>query len=306
MNVLTRLARLVGFLGVAAVALAGLAGCTSILGLNLDRPLDAGPADVVTPLDASSGDGSPDAPDVGVVVDSGPGTAPYTFDNPLQIDASSLFNEYGVNTVATTAEGGAPLTPMDGTGSSDNDDFPTQAKLAALGSGGTGLPDDAKFQKNSGGLVPTPQVQLAWNNSVNNINSVSFSSTVATDLTLNVPPYKYSQLQLYATGTGGSSQINYTLSYAEGGPVSNNIVLADWCVYNTIPANTAVLTAVDRVEFNGTVFNNKYLCAIWAINLNPDPAKTLVSFTFSDSGSGVGSNTSYFTFYGATAWYTPQ
>jgi hypothetical protein len=261
---------------------------------------DCGDATTSPPQDGGTGptsDAGVDGGDGGSA-EASPGS-PYTFFDPLQIDASSLFNEYGVNTVATTAEGGAALTPMDGTGAGENDDFPTQSKLVALGSGGTGLPDNGAFQKNG---TTTPAVQLAWNNSVNSINSVSLSSTTATDLTLNVPPYRYNQVQLYATGTGGSSQINYTLNYASGQPVIGSLVLADWCVYDSVPANTYVLASIDRVEFNGTVFNSKYLCAIFAINLNPDPARTLVSFTFSDTGSGVGSNTSYFTFYGATAW----
>jgi hypothetical protein len=307
MNVLARAPSSVRMLAASTVT---LVGCQSILGIDSNRPLDTGspdgdtghqdaagesdatPSDAFPASDASDANVGVDAAEASTTTDAGPDSG-YTFLDPLQVDASSLFN---ANSVATTAVGGAPLTPMDGTGPSDDNDFPTQSEVDQIGGSGTGLPDDAFFAASGSSM---PNVRLAWSDSSNVLNSIVVSSTAPTPYTLDLPPAQYTQVQIYATGTGGASTVNYTFMYSDSSTTQNAIVLPDWCVGKVTTNGQYVLASVDRVENNGTLFNDAYLCNIYALDLNPDPTKTLVSLTFSDTGSG---NTSYFIFYGATAW----
>ena len=254
---------------------------------------------------ADSGNGSDDGGDSGNGNDGGDsgngndgGTdaatdanTPYTFASPLQVDVSSIFN---ADTVATTATGGTALTAMDGTGQGDNNDFPTTSKVNALvDSGGSGLPDNAFFASNG---TTVPNVQLAWNNSSNVLNSVVASGTVGTAFTFNVPAAEYAQLQIYATGGNGSSTLNVTLHYTTGTDVKSTVAIPDWCT-GTLGSGEYKITSVDRVQ-NGNAFSGGILCSIYAINLNPDTTRSLSSVTFSDTGA----SNAYLVFYGATAW----
>jgi hypothetical protein len=282
-----------------------LAGCQSILGIESDRPLvppdgggnvDAGhPGDDGGASDGGGIDATGDAvdayeastPDADAGVDSGP---PTSFSKPLQIDASSIFN---ANSVLTTAVGGMALTPMDGNGGSGNNNFPTKSAVLAINDGGVGLPDDAFFPTNG---TTIPDVHLAWSNGSNVANSIVVSATAAKVFTLDVPPGPYSHVQLYATGGGGPSTLNYTLMYADSSSNSSTLSLPDWCL-GAAGSGQYVLVSVDRVE-NGNTFNGTYLCNIYALELNPDTGKSLTSIRFWDTGG----TTSYLVFYGATAW----
>jgi len=300
-----------------ALALA-LGACQSILGIDSDRPLvtapDGGPTEDSGPLthedsggidatpkgvdagdaglDATIGDSAPDGNAADVITDSGPSTS---LTNPVQIDMSSLFTNYGVNTVVTTAEGGVVLTPMDGTNTQegDNNDFPTLAEVTALG-GTKGLPNDAFFPTNN---ITIPNVQLAWNNSFNGLNSIVAESSAGTTFTFNVPPAQYSQIQLYATGGGGASTLNYSVMYADTTSTNATLSLQDWCVGGD-GTGQYVLVGVTRVQ-SGITLNTQYLCNIYALDLNPDTGKVVSSVTFWDSG---GTLSTYLVFYGATAW----
>ena len=303
--------------GVIVTALLA-AGCQSILGIDSDRPLvtsepasaDAGkpPADDASPprLDASTPDvsvvdaGGADAGDTNVTPDAAPEASapdtgtdsapPVSFTNPVQIDVSALLN---VNSVVTTTVGGMALTAMDGSGTGDGNDFPTVSFITTLSSTGRGLPDNAFFASNGTSI---PDVQLAWKNTQNAANSVVVSSTAGTTFTFDVPVAQYSQLQLYATGGGGASTLNYSLTYADATTVPSSLSVPDWCL-GTAASGQYILVSVDRVE-NGTTLNAAYLCNIYALDLNPDTGKALKSVTFWDTGGG----TTYLVFYGATAW----
>ena len=300
-----------------------LGACQSILGIDSDRPLvtasgDSGPtADDSGPvpqedsgggLDASptkgadGGDGgvdatitdsaAPDGDAADVITHSGPATS---LTNPVQVDMSSLFTNYGVNTVVTTTEGGVVLTPMDGPDISlgDNNDFPTVTEVLSLGKT-QGLPNDGFFPSNGATI---PNVQLAWNNSFNGLNSIVTESTAGTTYQFNVPQAQYSQIQIYATGGGGQSTLNYTLTYMDMTTTQGSPTLPDWCT--GVPGlGQYVLVSVYRVQ-SGTTLNNQFLCNIYALDLNPNPSKVLSSVTFSDTGSSL---TTYLVFYGATAW----
>ena len=214
---------------------------------------------------------------------------PYTFASPLQVDVSSIFN---ADTVATTTTGGTALTAMDG--SNNGSDFPTVSKVNTLvDSGGSGLPDNAFFPS-SGSSVPN--VQLAWSNSSNVLNSVVVSGTAGMKFTFDLPPAQYDQVQVYATGGNGGSTMNVTLHYTSGADGTASPSVPDWCTGST-GAGEYKVASVDRVV-NGTGFNNAFLCSIYAINLNPDKTRSLSSVTFSDSGN----SNEYLVFYGATAW----
>jgi hypothetical protein len=215
----------------------------------------------------------------------------YTFTSPLQVDVSSIFN---ANSVVTTATGGVALTPMDGTGGGDNNDFPTTSKVMTLvDSGGSGLPDNGFFASNG---TTVPNVQLAWNNGANVLNSVVASGTIGTAFTFNVPPAQYDQVQVYATGGNGGSTLMVTLHYTSGSDGTASLSVPDWCTGST-GAGEYKVVSVDRVQ-NGNTFSGGILCSIYAINLNPDATRSLASVTFSDSGS----SSAYLVFYGATAW----
>jgi hypothetical protein len=239
---------------------------------------DGAVVDVIVPIDAPV-----DAP-----VDSG-----YSFTHPIQIDASSLFN---VNTVATTATGGPALTPTDDSTPAADNDFGTQTKMTQLNASGIGVPDDAFFASNGSTI---PNVKLAWNNAYNNLNSLLVTSIAPASHTLKIPPGSYAQLQVYAMSTEGPSTVSFSLTYADGPAPAASYVFPDWCVGSLTAPGTYVLTRADRAQYNGTNFNGDHLCSIFAFDMNPDPARTLVSLSFDVAQT---TNESYFLFYGATAW----
>ena len=316
---MSRLARTSHRLGWLAAPAVALAGCQSILGFDSNRPLvtdqtsdggaeggktgdaaggggDGALGEDTGVVEASGADGNgaiadasdanPPLPDA---ADSGPSTS---FANPLQIDVSALFN---ANSVVTTAIGGMPLTPMDGNGTSDGNDFPTQSEVAALDAGpGKGLPDDAFFPSNG---TTIPAVQLAWTNASNRPNSIVVSSTSLMMFTFSVPTAPYAQVQIYATGGGGASTVNYSLNYADATTTPATLSLPDWCVSNPGSGQYPLIAFVDRVQ-NGVTLITSPQCTIYALDLNPNPGKALQSVTFWDSGGG----TTHFVFYGATAW----
>jgi hypothetical protein len=62
------------------------------------------------------------------------------------------------------------------------------------------------------------------------------------------------------------------------------------------------LASVDLVTHVGAAYDGRHLCDLYALNLDPDSTRTLVSFTFSVTGGDeYAPLTSYFAFYGATA-----
>lgn len=315
---MSRLARTSFCLRCIAASAAGLAGCQSILGIDSNRPLTQVPGSDAGDGGGQQGDGAAPPPDGGgssvadaaeegatadaaeagavdaadaSAADAGADGAPGTsFTHPIQIDASALFN---ANSVVTTTVGGMALTAMDGIGTNDNNDFPTQSEVLNLSPTGRGLPDDAFFPSNGATI---PNVQLAWRNTVNGPNSIVVSSTSGTVYTFAVPPAPYSQVQLYATGGGGASTLNYSLTYADSSTTPSTLSLPDWCI-GTAGSGQYVLASVHRVE-NGVTFNGGLLCNIYALDLNPDTGKALKSVSFWDTGG----STTYLVFYGATAW----
>jgi len=242
---------------------------------------------------ADSSDAERDASDSSVVADARADAATVSFANPLSIDVGALLVS---NTVFTTATGGVSVTPVDGPSAPADHAFPTQAEVAALG-GTVGLPNNAFF---SGNGTTVPKVQLAWDNA-NNVNNslvIPGNGDAGTTTTFDVPPATYSQVQVYATGGNGSSTLNVTLTYATGTPLTatSTVTVPDWCVPGTLPAGEYTLASAERVKLPTTF--DPTLCNIYAIDLNPDAARTLTKVAFVDEGS----SNEYVVFYGATAW----
>ena len=242
--------------------------------------------------DASDG-AREDASDGSIVADGRADAAPIGFSNPLSIDVSALLAS---STVVTTATGGVSVTPVDGPSLPADHAFPTQAEVAALG-GTYGLPNNAFFASNG---TTIPKVQLAWSNTSNVNNSLVMpgNGDAGAPATFDVPADNYSQVQIYATGGNGSSMLNVTLTYATGSPltVSSTVAVPDWCVPGALPAGEYTLASAERVKLP-TAFDPT-LCNIYAIDLNPDPARTLTKVALVDEGPSG----DYVVFYGATAW----
>jgi hypothetical protein len=158
------------------------------------------------------------------------------------------------------------------------------------------LPDNAFLPTNG---LTIPNVQLAWTNASNVGNSLVIPSNAGTSRAFDIPPGRFRQLQIYATGANGVSALNITLTYASGNPLNGNstVTVPDWCAPGTLPAGEYTLTSAHRVR-NQTTLDLTMLCNIYAIDLNPDPARTLTKVAFVAQGP-AGANV---VFYGATAW----
>jgi hypothetical protein len=294
-------------LGTIAASVLATLGCQSILGIDTDRPLDAGLDDAPKlPQDSGNGDGTTadtgggpiDASEGGVI--DAPPDSPYSLQSPLQIDISSLFN---ANTVVTSATGGAPLMAMDGMGASTNSDFATQHYIDTFFGAGNGLPDTALFQGDGTSIPQT--VQLAWSDTkLPAQNSMLVSGTSKNGYTIPVPSGHYSQVQLYATTTGGNTTLSYTHMYDDNSTTTGVIQLSDWCVpVSPLPNGQHVLGGSYRIQngmsgMDAGTLNTQYTCNIYALDLTAKQTKALVAVTLNYSGT----TTSYFVLYGAAAW----
>jgi hypothetical protein len=264
----------------------------SLDALSIDAPSEADANAAVEATDRDAGDsafgsGQGDASD-GSFDAAGADAPAVTFTNPLSIDVHALLAS---NTVVTTAPGGVRLSAMDGSGGHD---FPTHAEAIALDPAGIGLPDNAFFPSNGQTI---PNVQLAWTNAKNVGNSLVIPSSAGTSQAFDVPMGQYGHLQIYATGANGASTLLVTLTYASGAPPSANstVTVADWCTPGALPAGQYSFAVSQRVK--GQMLDSAR-CNIYAIDLNPDPARFLSRVAFVALGSAM----AYVTFYGATAW----
>ena len=277
-------------------------------------PVDAGPEDTGSPADASGGTdtGSPDAgtpdagspdsgtPDAGEDASStGPedassdagatDAAAMSFANPVQINTSIFFN---IDSVVTTATGGASITPLDGTGGGADSAFITQSAVNALDAGANvGLPDNAYFPSTGANI---PNVQLSWTNAANVNNTILFSSSTNATASFPVPTAMYDQLQIYVAVVNGGTNLQVALNYSDLTSTTSTISVPDWC--QGPGTGQFQLIAVPRLNIATNTLN--VTCGIVAINLNPNSAKSLISVSLTDQGSGNEATA----FYGATGW----
>src|SRR5262249_37540964 len=113
-------------------------------------------------------------------------------------------------------------TPIDGIGS----ELMTQ-RVANEDGGptGVGLPDDGAFPANS----DHPFVQLHWNNNEDVV--LSHNAHVLTaggSFAFNVPPSRYTNMQLYSLMTNGPGDVVFTLTYDDLSTDTKLITYADW------------------------------------------------------------------------------
>lgn len=250
---------------------------------------DASSSDASDASEGDSGDASDGA------TDSGDAAAPVSFNNPVQIDVSAIFNARTVVTTAPTTGASLTLVPMDGTG--NNDDFPTQAFVDKLPDSGPvfGLPNNGSFAATGTSI---PALQLAWNDSRNTQqDSLVIAGSPQTPFTFLVPAGKYTQVQLLATGGNGSATLAITLHYATGADTTFMMTLPDWCVPGTLGTDAHTLVGVDRI-IGGTTLDSSHICSIYALDLNPDSSRDLIQVGFTDQGG----TSNYLVFYGAVAW----
>ncbi len=258
---------------VTDVALALVPNGQASVGVGFD-PDDAG-------SDGAAGDAAIDA-----TADTGPVVS---FANPLQ-----LVVPFNANTVLSNPPGLMPLVPIDGNSISDGHDFATQNVAQALNSTSSGLPTSASF-----GPVGTtvPFVQLGWNNPAAN-NSFILANGSPTPIQVSIPPGQYQELQVYATSTLGGAVVQAAFTYEDGMVPLLPQTIPDWCVSGPLPSDVSILASSSRVS--GTaVIDTVNVCNIYAVNFEPDPARTLVGFSLLATSGTPGGN---FVLYGATAW----
>jgi hypothetical protein len=271
-------------------------------------------------FDATNGgsdSGPPGTKDSGAGSDTGSGPLPDTgppspFAGLVQIDVSSILT---ANTVATTQKpnSGAPIVWADGF--FGQHDFATNAEITALmpGAGYVGLPDTGHFAGNGATIPPA---QLAWNNSINNDNSVLLQNPfadagVANSLTFAVPSARYQQLQIYVTATHGSagvgSNLGVSVVYADKTSTASTVMVPAWdtnaATLDAGPAEHVLVSGVSAMDPTARTVSTGFTVSIFAIDLDPNPLKSLVRVTLVDRG---GDPTQYafetVLFYGATGW----
>ena len=209
-----------------------------------------------------------------------------SFTNPLQIDVSALLVD---DTIVNNGVGvlDATQVPMDGSGY----DLLTAAVGKQLGgANAVGLPNNATFAADAN----HPLVHLGWDNSNDGPNSRVVKSGFS--FTLPVPVDTYAQLQVYGLSTEGTSSMQFTLTYSDATTDIRNITFPDWYTDPAPAGQFFLINGLDRIGA-GLVFDSSKDPAVAGVNLNPNPAKTLVSVFVNHLASN-----GWFTFYGSTGW----
>jgi hypothetical protein len=211
-----------------------------------------------------------------------------SFSNPLQVDVSALLVD---DTVVNNGLGAldSVQTGIDG----QSNGMPTQSVATALGgANGVGLPDNATFAADGN----HPLVHLGWDNANNGPNSRIVLTNGS--FTLPVPADTYTQLQVYAISSEGPSAMKFTLTYSDATTDVRNITFGDWYDDPAASGLFFLINGLDRIgPPPGQMYQPEHDPAMAGTNLNPDPAKTLVSV----QAMHLASN-GWFVFYGATGW----
>lgn len=250
---------------------------------------DATAPDATTP-DASGTDASP--PDASGIDAGGDGAIIPSFNNPIQIDVSSIL---AIDTIATSGTGGTTILPtgaltsMDGSGY----DFYT-ATVATDNAVSGGVPANGLFAASG---TQNPVVQLHFSDPSTASNSLLLngpSPNNAQTFTFAVPAFAYAGLQIYGTSTEGSSALSITFTYSDTSTGSTSFTIPDW---GTNAASGAVFVLAGNLGRLGSgTYEQNYAFALYGANLSPDATKSLVSVQVTHSGTGR------FVFYGATGW----
>jgi hypothetical protein len=264
----------------------------------LDAGGDSGSANDAAGMDAGSDAGGVDAgSDAGAsdagAPDANPGSdGGSTFANPIQINVTSLLT---IDTVGASATGGIALSPtgaltsMDGSGY----DFYTTT-VASQHSVTGGLPANGLIPANG---TQNPAVQRHFSDTSTAANSLMLDGPLpnnGTTFTFAVPAQPYTQLQIYATSTEGTTSLSATLTYADTTTAAVPFTIPDWGT-NAATAPVFVL-AGGLARLGSGTFEGHDAFALYGVNLSPDSAKVLTQVTVTFTSG------KRFLFYGATGW----
>jgi hypothetical protein len=197
----------------------------------------------------------------------------------IQLDITALLDARPV----TTLTGGTLATwngGIDGGGKGDG--YLTMA--AALSNGDHephALPDAATFPA----TARHPEIVLHYANG-DGEGKQAHAVSGAGAFSLPVPAHRYSGLFLALTSAEGESRLHCTLTYADGAVV-RDVVCPDY--YKDIPADDPDLSYIvsDLAKWNrSNAMAEKNHHNIDALNLHPDPARTLTMLTVAKAAGG--------------------
>lgn len=204
----------------------------------------------------------------------------------VQIDISDIFNARPISTMANGV-----LVPqnatVDGSGG-----FATQSAAAAQDFGDKdshALPDNAKFPAGDN----HPAVLLAYVNDDGRkpIARVSQNEDI---FVITVPEGNYTRLFLIACSGRGASDLTVDLKYSDKTIETRTMQVPDW--YDTLKPDDKYRCAIatDLSKWNSQKMLDKDHRSIFGIDVQPNPAKTLVKIRVHKSGQ------TFLTVFGAT------
>jgi hypothetical protein len=158
--------------------------------------------------------------------------------------------------------------------------YMTASRAAARGVGsGAGLPDNGTFPAD--GNHPAVQLYSVDASEGNNVRL----SVAGQSYTIPVPNRQYAQAQLFAVCTEGAATMTFTLHYSDASTDTRVMVVPDWTSGGP-GSDEFYLTSGLARESNGDHAVQSVNASIFGLNLNPNPAKTLVSIDVANPGSG--------------------
>jgi hypothetical protein len=210
----------------------------------------------------------------------------------VQLNPSSVLDE----DVIVNCANGVPDTTQSSIGRSDWA-YMTQSYANFIGGGaGPGMPDD--------GFVPAtavhPDIQLQYNNADYG-NNARVIRTDTGSFTFDVPAAYYRFVHVVAVSTEGDSNIQITLNYATGDPVTSSVVLVpDWV---STFAQTAdrynLLSGVERAVPDGAGgFDPVNRFGVFGFRFAADPNRVLASVTVEKTSTNPTTPT-FLVFFGA-------
>lgn len=193
----------------------------------------------------------------------------------VQVDMTPYFNAdvivNGVGMARDIAQDG-----MDGTRC-----FITQSAADDLGGAGAdGLPDNGFFPANA----QHPDVQLGYHDTNDGPNAWQAFGE-GDSVMIDVPDGFYSQLFLFGSsaidpGLSRFSEAEVKLIYTDPPPTTNGIVIRDWLRRDFLqppPGEFFLVNGLDRVNADGTGFEDRDDPAIFGQGLNPDAGRVLTA-----------------------------
>ena len=203
-----------------------------------------------------------------------------------QIDVTSVFNARPIDTVV-----GGTVAPMD----NNIDGAGGLATLSAAkilgGSTDHVIPDNALYPA----TADHPDIQLAYAND-DGKKKFARRSTGEDTYDLTIPDGNYAKLFLMMSSGQGPSDIDVTLTYKDGSTDVKHLTCPDWWP-GLKPGETYRVEVVQNMSKwtgHGIISSELKGHNIYGINVQPDPAKSLVKITVKKQKKGI------LCFWGAT------